>query len=160
VKEMVLDKKIIIVVLIIGFVSLVILIGVIGQGSVRQVQIFYPEKIEQTVVFQDVEGKVRLVGVLGAGGKENPTLVTRTNFAYILTVINEGDKHHRLYIDGLEVQTDLLEQGRNQTLTIFPKNEGVYNYYDKREMLDKLGQLKVVTVIPADEFEGILKDLI
>jgi hypothetical protein len=58
------------------------------------------------------------------------------------------------------VQTDLLEPGKNQTLTIFPKNEGVYNYYDKRETLDKLGQLRVVTVVPSDEFEGILKDLI
>lgn len=157
---MVLDKKFIIVVLIIGVTTLVILIGVIGQGNIRQVQIFYPEKIEQTVAFQDVEGKVRLVGILGVDGKENPTLVIRTNFAYILTVINDGNKHHRLYIDGLEVQTDLLKPGENQTLTILPKNEGVYNYYDKREMLDKLGQLKVVTVIPSDEFEGILKDLI
>jgi hypothetical protein len=157
---MALDKKFIIVVLIIGFVSLVILIGVISQGNVRQVQIFYPEKIQQTVAFEDVGERVRLVGVSGIGGKENPTLVIRTNFAYILTVINDGNKHHRLYIDGLEVQTDLLEPGRNQTLTISPKNEGVYNYYDKRETLDKLGELKVVTVIPADEFEGILKDLI
>jgi hypothetical protein len=58
------------------------------------------------------------------------------------------------------VQTDLLKPGENQTLTIFPKNEAVYNYYDKRETLDKLGQLRVVTVVPSDEFEGILKDLI
>jgi hypothetical protein len=79
---------------------------------------------------------------------------------YILTVINDGNKHHRLYIDGLEVQTDLLKPGENQTLTILPRDEGVYNYYDKRETLDKLGQLKAVTVIPSDEFEGILKDLI
>lgn len=157
---MVLDKKIIIVVLVIGFASLGILIGVISQGNVRHVQIFYPEKIEQTVAFQDVDGKVRLVGVLGVDGEENPTLVIRTNFAYILTVINEGNKHHRLYIDGLQVQTGLLAPGENQTLTILPKNEGVYNYYDKRETLDKLGQLRVVTVVPSDEFEGILKDLI
>jgi hypothetical protein len=157
---MVLDKKIIIVVLVIGFASLGILIGVISQGNVRHVQIFYPEKIEQTVAFQDVDGKVRLVGVLGVDGEENPTLVIRTNFAYILTVINEGNKHHRLYIDGLQVQTGLLAPGENQTLTILPKNEGVYNYYDKRETLDELGKLIVVTAIPSDEFEGILKDLI
>jgi hypothetical protein len=157
---MALEKKFIIVVLIIGFATLGILIGVIGQGNVRQVQIFYPEKIEQTVAFQDVEGKVRLVGVLGVDGEENPTLVIRTNFMYILTVINDGNKHHRLYIDGLEVQTDLLKPGENQTLTILPRDEGVYSYYDKRETLDKLGQLKAVTVIPSDEFEGILKDLI
>jgi len=155
-----LDKKFIIVVLIIGFVALAILIGVIGQGNVRQAQIFYPEKVEQTVAFYDVEGKVKLVGVLGTGEKENPTLIMRTNFAYILTVINDGNKHHRLYIDGLEVQTDLLAPGENQTITILPKNEGVYNYYDKRQTSVKLGQLRAVTVIPSDEFEGFLKDLI
>ena len=154
------NKKFIIVVLIIGFATLTITIGVIGQGGVRHVQIFYPEKIEQTVAFQDVEGKVRLVGILGVNGEENPTLIMRTSFAYILKVVNDGNKHHRLYIDGLEIQTDLLKPGENQILTIIPKNEGIYNYYDKRETLEKLGQLRAVTVVPSDEFEGIMKDLI
>ena len=157
---MISEKKIIIIVIIIGISSFGIIIGVIGQGNVRHVQIFYPEKIEQTVAFQEIDGKVKLKGILGINGEENPTLVMRTNFVYILTVINEGSKHHRLYIDGLQIQTDLLKPGDNQTITIIPKNEGAYNYYDKRETLEKLGELRAVTVVPADEFEGIFKDLI
>ena len=71
-----------------------------------------------------------------------------------------GEKLHRLYIDGLEIQTDLLEPGQEETLTIFPTEEGTYNYYDKRERLQKLGQIKIVTVVPSDEFQGFLKDMI
>jgi hypothetical protein len=154
------DKKFIIIVLIIGFASLVILIGVIGQGNVRHVQIYYPEKIEQTISFRDLEGGVKVVGIRGIVGEENPTLVIRINFAYILTVANEGNKPHRLYIEGLEVETNLLEPGEVQTLTIVPKNKGVYNYYDKGQTLEKIGKLMVVSVAPSDEFEGFLKDLI
>jgi len=157
---MVSEKKFVIVALIIGIVSLGIMFGFISQGNVRQAPIFYPEKIEQTVAFQDVEGKVRLVGILGVGGEENPTLIMRKNFAYILTVINDGDKHHRMYIDGLEVQTTLLAPGEAETLTILPKKEGVYNYFDKSEKLEQLGQLKAVSVIPSDNFDRIFRDLI
>jgi hypothetical protein len=101
-----------------------------------------------------------LVGILGVDGKENPTLIMRTSFAYILTVINDGNTEHRLYIDGLEVQTDLLNPGEKETITIFPKEEGVYNYYDKRQTTKLLGQLRAVSVVPSDEFEGIIRDLI
>jgi len=75
-------------------------------------------------------------------------------------VINNGDKHHRLYIDGFNVQTDLLDTGEQDTITIYPTEEGVYTYYDKREHLEKLGQIKIVTVVPSDEFQGIWRDLI
>src|SRR3972149_5221999 len=102
---MVSDKQFIIILIIVGVGSLGIIIGVVGQGDVR------------------------LVGILGVDGKENPTLIMRTSFAYILTVINDGNTEHRLYIDGLEVQTDLLSPGEKETITIFPKEEGVYNYY-------------------------------
>lgn len=157
---MVSDKQFIIILIIVGVGSLGIIIGVVGQGNVRHVQIFYPEKIEQTVAFHDVEGEVRLVGILGVDGKENPTLIMRTSFAYILTVINDGNTEHRLYIDGLEIQTDLLNPGEKETITIFPKEEGVYNYYDKRQTPKLLGQLRAVSVVPSDEFEGIIRDLI
>ena len=154
------DKKFLMIVLVIGVTSLAIMIIVIGQGNVREVPLFYPEKVEQTVAFQEIDGNVMLVGKLGIKEGNNPTLIMRTSFAYILTVINEGTTEHRLYIDGLEVQTDLLNPGENDTLTIFPTEEGVYNYYDKRERTKLLGQLKAVTVIPSDEFEGVMKDLI
>lgn len=154
------DKRFIIILIVAGIVALGVIIGVVGQGNVRHVQIFFPEKIEQTVAFHDVDGEVRLIGVLGIDGAENPTLVMRTSFAYILTVINDGDTEHRLYIDGLEVQTDLLNPGEKETITIFPKKEGTYNYYDKRQTIKLLGQIKAVSVVPSDEFEGILRDII
>jgi len=75
-------------------------------------------------------------------------------------VKNNGDKHHRLYIEGLEIQTDLLEPGQQDTITIYPSEEGIYKYYDKRERLEYLGNLEIISVVPSDEFTGIFKDLI
>ena len=154
------DKKFIVFTLVGGLAALVILFGFIGQGNVRHVQIFFPEQVQQTVAFKDVNGEVRLVGISGIGGENNPILIMRTSFAYVLTVVNDGDKHHRLYIDGLEVQTDLLKPGEKDTITVYPTEEGTYNYYDKRQDLKLLGQIKAVTVVPGDEFEGIMRDLI
>ena len=153
------DKIIIIVGLVVGVLGLAVMIGFIGQGNVREVPLFYPEKVEQTVSFEEVNGKVQLVGITGIKGEVNPTLLTRTSFAYILTVINNGTTNHRLYIEGLNAQTDLLDPGQNDTITVFPNEEGTYNYYDKRETLTFLGKLKVVTVVPSDEFQGFLKDI-
>lgn len=154
------DKSFIIIMLVSGIVALAIIIGFIGQGNVRHVEIFYPEKVEQTIAFRDVNGEVKIVGIKGISEDNNPTLIMRTSFAYILTVINQGDKHHRLYIEGLNVQTDLLEPGQNDTITILPKDQGTYNYYDLRERPNLLGQIKAVQVVPSDGFEGPLKDLI
>ena len=154
------EKTILIVAIIGAFVAFAGTIGFVGQGNVRPVALFWQEKVEQTAVFEEVDGQVHLRGIIGVNGEPNPTLLSRTGFAYILTVINNGEKEHRLYIDGLNVQTDLLEPGQNDTITIYPTEEGTYNYYDKRERLELLGKLKIVTVIPSDEFEGFLKDMI
>ena len=154
------EKLIIIVGLASGMAALVVMIGFIGQGNVRDVPLFYPEKVEQTVAFQEVDGKVQIVGITGVKGEANPTLLSRTSFAYILTVINNGTTVHRFYIDGLNVQTDLLDPGESDTITVFPTKEGIYNYYDKRQYLNLLGQIHIVTVVPSDEFEGFLKDMI
>ena len=143
-----------------GMVALIVMIGFIGQGNVREVPLFYPEKVEQTISFEEIDGKVQIVGISGVKGDVNPTLLSRTSFGYILNVINNGTTFHRLYIDGLNVQTDLLAPGENDTITVFPTEEGVYNYYDKRERLNLLGQIKIVTVVPSDEFQGFLKDMI
>lgn len=150
----------IIIALLAGISALVVMVGFIGQGNVRHTQIFWQEKVEQTVVFEDVDDEVHLRAISGVDGEPNPTLISRTGFAYILTIINNGDKHHRLYIDGFNVQTDLLAPGKNETITILPDKEGIYNYYDKREHLKLLGQIKIVSVVPSDEFEGIWRDLI
>ncbi len=154
------DKTLIIIVILVGVVSFAAIIGFIGQGNVRHVSIFWQERVEQTVAFEDVDGKVQLQGISGIGGEPNPYLITRTSFAYLLTVINNGDKNHRLYIEGLNVQTDLLEPGQQETLTIYPDKEGVYKYFDKRENLEQLGFLEVKTVVHSDEFTGIWQDLI
>lgn len=157
---MISEKTIIIAGIMTGVIALVVLVGFIGQGNVREVPLYYPEKVEQTISFEEVNGKVQIVGIKGVKGEVNPTLLSRTSFAYILTVINNGTTEHRLYIEGLNKQTDLLNPGENDTITIFPTEEGVYNYYDKRENNQFLGKLRIVTVVPSDEFQGILKDLI
>jgi len=154
------DKTLIIMAILVGLVSLAAMIGFIGQGNVRHVSIFWQERVEQTVAFEDIDGQVHLRGISGVGGEPNPHLITRTSFAYLLTVINNGDTNHRLYVEGLNVQTDLLNPGQNETLTIYPDREGVYKYFDKRENLEHLGFLEVKTVVPSDEFTGIFRDLI
>lgn len=41
---------------------------------------------------------------------------------------------------------------------IFPEAE--FTHYDKRQFLEPLGKIKIVSVVPGDEFEGVWKDLI
>jgi hypothetical protein len=154
------DKTFVIIGLIVAVIALTSIIVIVGQGNVRHVQIFWPEKVEQTVAFLDINDEVKLVGISGTAEKNNPTLIMRTSFAYVLTVENRGNQHHRLYIDGFDVQTDLLEPGQKDTITIYPDKEGIYNYYDKRQILTPLGQLKSVQVTPSDSFTGFFKDLI
>ena len=54
------DKKLIIVAIIAGVIGLGAIIGFIGQGNVRLVEIFWKEKVEQTVAFEDVNGEMQL----------------------------------------------------------------------------------------------------
>jgi len=154
------ERILIIVAMIAGMIGLAATVAFVGQGNVRHVEIFWQEKVEQTVVFEDVNGEVQLRGITGIAGEINPHLISRTSFAYILTVINNGDKHHRLYIEGLEVQSNLLEPGQQDIITIYPIEEGIYKYFDKRERSEHLGFLEIKTVVPSDEFTGIFRDLI
>ncbi|MFQ5476597.1 MAG: hypothetical protein ACE5DT_06150 [Nitrosopumilus sp.] len=154
------DKILIIAVLIAGVIGLAATVGFVGQGNVRHVQIFWAETVEQTVVFEEIDGKAQIKAIKGVLGDENPTLVSRTSFAYILTVINNGTTQHRLYIDGFNVQTDLLEPGEQDTITIYPDKEGEFTYYDKRQYLTPLGKIKIISVVASDEFTGIWRDLI
>lgn len=147
------SKALIVVAIVVGVAVMAIGIGYIGGGNVRHVEIFLPEQVKQTVAFEeDRDGKVQLIGLSGISEANNPTLVTRVSFEYVLTVENQGDTHHRLYIEGLDVQTDLLEPGQSDTITIIPTDEGTYNYYDKREQLELLGQIKAVIVSPDENF--------
>ena len=154
------DKIWIIAALLGGVIVLAVTIGFVGQGNVRHVTIFWTEKVEQTVIFEEIDGKSQIKAIKGVLGDANPTLLSRTSFAYILTVINNGTTFHRLYIDGFNVQTELLEPGQQDTITIYPDKEGEFTYYDKRQHLIPLGKIKIVSVVPSDEFQGIWKDLI
>ncbi|MBM2818716.1 MAG: hypothetical protein HW410_398 [Nitrosarchaeum sp.] len=146
--------------IVVGVVAFTGMIMLIGQGNVRHVSILWQEKIEQTVSFEEIDEQVQLRGVLGVDGEPNPHIVTRTNFKYLLTVINNGDKAHKLYIEGLNVETNLLEPGQQETLMIYPTEEGIYGYYDKLQGAQQLGIFEVRTVIPSDEFTGFFRDLI
>ena len=146
--------------MVVGMVGLAATIGFVGQGNVRHVDIFWAETVEQTIVFEEINGDTQVRGIKGVKTDANPTLLSRTSFAYILTVINNGTTFHRLYIDGFNVQTKLLEPGQQDTITIYPDKEGEFVLYDKRENLVPVGKFKVVTVVASDEFKGIWKDLI
>lgn len=154
------DKMLIIVAILGGMLALAVIIGFVGQGNVRHVTIFWNEKVEQTVIFEDIDGITQIRGIKGVGGEPNPTLLSRTSFAYVLTVINNGTTNHRLYIDGFNVQTDLLEPGEQDTITIYPDKEGEFTYSDKRQDKVPLGKIKIVSAVPSDEFQGIWRDLI
>ena len=154
------DKILIIASLLGGIIALAITIGFVGQGNVRHVSIFWQEKVEQTIVFEESNGKIQVKAIKGVLGENNPTLVSRTSFAYVLTVINNGTDFHRLYIDGFNVQTDLLSPGEQDTITIYPEKEGEFTYYDKTQYQIPLGKIQIVSVVPSDEFQGIWKDLI
>ena len=154
------DKILVIVAMIAGMIGLATIVGFVGQGNVRHVDIFWAETVEQTIVFEEIDGEVQVRGIKGVQGDSNPTLLSRTSFAYILTVINNGTTFHRLYIDGFNVQTELLEPGQQDTITIYPDKEGEFVYYDKKQNLVPLGKIKIVSVVPSDNFQGIWKDLI
>ena len=154
------DKILIIVAMIAGIIGLIVTVGFVGQGNVRHVEIFWAETVEQTVVFEEIDGETQIRAIKGVSGEPNPTLLSRTSFAYILNVINNGTTFHRLYIEGFNVQTELLEPGQQDTITIYPDKEGEFTYFDKKQHLIPLGKIKIVSVVPSDEFEGIWKDLI
>ena len=143
-----------------GIIGLAVTIGFVGQGNVRHVTIFWTEKVEQTVIFEEIDGVTQIRAIKGVSGEPNPTLISRTSFAYILTVINNGTTFHRLYVDGFNVQTELLAPGQQDTITMYPDKKGEFTYYDKKQYLVPLGKIKIVSVVASDEFQGIWKDLI
>jgi len=147
------DLTFVISVIAIGIASFAILMVFVEEGNIRHVQIYLPEQIKQTIAFKE-NGHVRVDGVFGIGEADNPTLVTRSgNYAYVLTVVNRGKLPHMLYIDGLDIQTKFLQPGENDTITVIPKEPGIYHYYDRASQMQLLGELRVVQVIPEDSFK-------
>ena len=122
----------------------------IGNGIVRHVAITYKEVIKATVAFKNIDGDIKVVGIIGNTGI-NPTLVSRTGQTeYALTVINEDKELHMFYIDGLNVHTKLLRFGENDTITIRPDKEGTYNYYDRVSLEKNNGSMT-----PIGEFKTL-----
>lgn len=129
---------------------LVISIILIGLGAVRHVSITIKEVIKATVAFRNIEGDLKIVGIVGNTGI-NPTLVSRTGETeYSLTVINDDKQPHIFYIDRLNVHTKLLRFGENDTITIQPTKEGIYNYYDRISVEKNNG-----SVIPMGQFKTL-----
>jgi len=133
---------------IIGVVAaFAILILFVGGGGVRHVPITFKETIHTTVAFRTIDGETKVVGLKG-NMQVNPTLVSRSGHdtVYVLTVINQDKDWHMLYIDGLHLHTKVLRPGDSDTITIYPKQEGSYNYYDN--YYDRL------TAVTKDDSDG------
>jgi hypothetical protein len=137
---------------IVGCVSaFVVLLVVVSGGGVRHSQIFLPEKIEQTLVFMEIDGKTALVGTKGIA-QVNPSLIMRTgDFAMEITVINEDDRAHMMFIDGLNISTRVLLPGDTDVITFYSKGEATYNYYDwLSEDREPIGQIRAMKVTALD----------
>jgi hypothetical protein len=50
------------------------------------------------------------------------------------------------FIDGLNVNSKIIQPNQNVTLTVFSLEEGKYNYYDRFESDKKLGDFRIVKV--------------
>jgi hypothetical protein len=124
---------------IIGMIAaFAILIFFVSEGGVRHVPITFKEKIEAAVAFRNIDGEIKVAGIAG-NTQVNPTLVSRSGHdtVYALTVINQDNDLHMLYIDGLNLHTKILRPGDTDTITIYPKQEGSYNYYDRLTAVTK-----------------------
>jgi hypothetical protein len=139
------DGKLVLVALIGMIAAFAILFAFISGGAVRQVAIFLPEKTEDTVAFRSIDGQVGVVGITGIAGV-NPTLLTRTgDYVLELTVINQDNRVHVLYIDG-GFHTKVLQPGESDMITFRSKGEGIYNYYDWGSERGPLGQIQAIKV--------------
>lgn len=118
---------------IIGMIALfAILLLIVSGGGVRHVPITFKEIIQTTVAFRNIDGETKLVGITG-NSQQNPTLVSRTgtDTAYVLTVINQDNDLHMIYIDGFNLHTRILKSEDNDTTTIYTRREDVSGYYDR-----------------------------
>ena len=50
------NKLFVVVVILVGITAFAGMMAFIGQGNVRHVEIFWQERVEQTVSFEDVDG--------------------------------------------------------------------------------------------------------
>ncbi|AIC14613.1 hypothetical protein NVIE_004200 [Nitrososphaera viennensis EN76] len=139
------DGKLVLLALVGMVAAFGILLVFVSGGAVRHVSIFLPEKTEDTIAFRNIDGEVQVVGIKGIAGV-NPTLLTRTgDYVLELTVINEDDRIHVLYIDG-GAHTKVLRPGDSDVITFHSKEEATYNYYDWGSGRGPLGQIQAIKV--------------
>jgi Cupredoxin-like domain len=135
------DSKLIVMAVAGTMIFFVLIVVFVGEGFVRQVPIFWKEDIRTTVAFEEIDGQLKVVGLIGNGGTD-PTLVMKAGSTpYILTVINQDTKPHMFYVDGLNAHTKVLRAGENDTITLISKNEATYNYYDRFDPEKIIGQI-------------------
>ncbi|MCE9652906.1 MAG: cupredoxin domain-containing protein [Nitrosarchaeum sp.] len=130
------------VLVIIGFA---VFFGFSGQSSVKSAQVYPSERIQSTISFQNIDNKTAIIGISGISGI-NPTLISRTDYNYFLTIYNNDTLPHMFFIDGLNVNSKVIQPGENVTMTIYSLKEGDYKYYDRFEAGKKLGDFKIVKV--------------
>ena len=141
------EKRFVIIALAGGFAALGGIVIFTEQGYVRHVMIFFPEEIKQTLEFRNINGTTVVVGTIGNAGT-NPNLISRTEYAYIITVKNADTKPHLFYVDTVELKTKPLMPGQSDTITIKSKKEATFRYYDIVDQKQLLGtiQIKKVTL--------------
>ena len=146
---MISDGKLVLLAGIGGLAAFAIAVVSISGGGVRQAEIFLPEKTEFTVAFKNLDGEVKVVGLVGTA-EINPTILMRTgDFAMVLTVINQDNLPHALYIDGLNLSTRMLQPGQSEVLTFYSEGEATFNYYIQGED-EPTGQIIAVKVTMYD----------
>ena len=139
------EKKFVIIALVVAIVAFGGIVLFAGQGNVRHVNIFFPEEIKQTLEFRNIDGKTVVVGTIGNSGT-NPELISRTEFAYIITIKNADTIPHLFYVDPIGLKTNLLEPGQQDTIIIQSKKEATYQYYDIAETKQLLGTIQIKRV--------------
>lgn len=139
------EKKFVLIALIVAVAAFGGIISFAGQGNVRHVNIFFPEQIKQTLEFRNIDGKTAVVGTIGNSGT-NPELISRTEFAYILTIKNADTKPHLFYVDPIGAKTKLLEPGQEDVIVIQSKKEAIFQYYDIAETKQLLGTIQIKRV--------------
>jgi len=139
------SKIMILVILSIVIIGSIMSFGFISQGNVKLAQVSPLERIHSTISFQNIDGKTTVVGISGISGV-NPTLISRTDYNYFLTIYNNDTIPHMFFIDGLNVNSKVIQPNNNDTMIIYSLKEGEYGYYDRFEADKKIGDFKIVKV--------------
>lgn len=109
------------------------------------IPVYYHE--ENILSFRNLEEEIKLVSISGLVG-DNPTIVTKVNQPYMLTIVNQDISPHTFYIKGLEIQSSTLKQGEIDTINLLSNTTGTFDYFELSQ--DKpLGQVKVVQELAA-----------